>query len=46
MGTIADKLTYLNTTKTQLKQMISYGYPLSNETFKFAFAISTLNVSS
>ena len=34
MGTIADKLTYLNTTKTQLKQMISYGYPLSNETFR------------
>ena len=34
MGTISDKLTYLNTTKTQLKQMISYGYPLSNETFR------------
>ena len=30
----ANKLTYLNTTKTQLKQMISYGYPLTNETFR------------
>ena len=34
MGTIADKLTYLGTTKSQLKTMISYGYPLSNETFR------------
>lgn len=34
MGTISDKLTYLNTTKSQLKSMISYGYPLSNETFR------------
>ena len=34
MGTISDKLTYLNTTKAQLKTMISYGYPLTNETFR------------
>lgn len=34
MGTISDKLTYLNTTKSQLKTMISYGYPLTNETFR------------
>lgn len=36
MGTISDKLTYLNETKNQLKTMISYGLetPLSNETFR------------
>ena len=34
MSDISTKLTYLNTTKTQLKQMISYGYPLTNETFR------------
>ena len=27
MGTISDKLTYLNTTKSQLKDMINYGLP-------------------
>ena len=34
MGTTAQKLEYLGTTKSQLKTMISYGYPLSNETFR------------
>ena len=36
MGTISEKLTYLNETKSQLKTMISKGLetPLSNETFR------------
>ncbi len=39
MGTISDKLTYLNTTKSQLKDMINYGLPTeeqitSNTTFR------------
>ena len=31
MGTISDKLTYLNTTKTQLKGMINYGLDENNK---------------
>ena len=31
MGTISDKLTYLNETKSQLKDMINYGLPTENQ---------------
>ena len=31
MGTISDKLTYLNTTKSQLKDMINYGLPTDEQ---------------